>query len=223
MRKDRAEVFSNTKLKSEPEKISITKNEDLPETILAEVGTSDIDTVEAKYIVDQPRNPLHPEVIARIKAAKILGVRVLKDVPRIGAFKINDQNGDFYLANGEGDAWIDKIHEVTRAIEDRGLGAAQVKALGQKMASDPTEEWFRALDNAKDTHQKHAVQRAFSEWADGDAIAAHIAYGLDIFCSEDIGNSNATNSILAPTNRAWLTATYGVQFMTFDDLMAAIP
>jgi hypothetical protein len=40
-----------------------------------------------------------------------------------------------------------------------------------------------------------------------DAVAAHIAYGLDVFCSTDVGNSNATNSVLDPVNRAWLTAT----------------
>lgn len=226
MRKDRARVFAGTTLKQEPEQISVTKNADLPEAIRKKVGGADIETVKVNYVVDQPRTPLHPEVIARINAAKTLGVGVLKAVPRVGAFDIKDPDGEFYLANGEGDAmrtWINKIHEVARAVEHRGLGIAQVKALGGTMASGPDELWFSALENAKDVHQERAVERAFSEWADGDSIAAHIAYGLDIFCSADVGNSNATNSILDPTNRAWLTATYGVRFMTFDDLLATLP
>ena len=222
MRKDRAKVFAQTKLKQKSENVLLTKNADIPAARRAKVGGADIETIEVKYEVEQPRKPLHPEVIARINAAKALGVRVLKDVPRLGAYHINDPNREFYLDNGDGDAlrtWIDKIHEVARAIEGRGLGIAQVKSLGI-MIANPTEMWFKALENTKDIHQERAVERAFSEWADGDAIAAHIAYGLDIFCSADVGNSNATNSILDPTNRAWLTATYGVKFMTFDELLA---
>ena len=60
--------------------------------------------------------------------------------------------------------------------------------------------------------------RAFSEWADGDSIAAHIAYGLDIFCSDDVGNSNSISSVLDNANRAWLSETYGVRFMTLEEL-----
>jgi hypothetical protein len=67
------------------------------------------------------------------------------------------------------------------------------------------------------------MERAFNEWADSDSVAVHVAYVLDIFCSDDVGKSNVTNSVLDPTNRAWLTATYGVRFMTFDDLAASLP
>jgi hypothetical protein len=35
-----------------------------------------------------------------------------------------------------------------------------------------------------------------SEWADGDAVAAHIAYGNDIFCTQDQGKSAGGPSIL---------------------------
>lgn len=83
--------------------------------------------------------------------------------------------------------------------------------------------WFRALDKAADIHEKRAVERAFGEWADGESVAAHVAYGLDVFCSADVGNSNATNSVLDPANRAWLTATYGVRFMTFEELATSLP
>lgn len=228
MRKDRADVFASTLAKAQPETCSVTKNADLPAAIRTKVADADVETIEIKLLIEQPaRKPLHPEVVARVKAAHALGVRVLKDVPRIGAYHIKDPDKKFYLDNGEGDdlrAWIDKIHQVARAIDDRGLGFAQLKTLGQTLAhQDPAKAWFSALDNAKDIHEQRAVERAFSEWADGDAIAAHIAYGLDVFCSADVGNSNATNSVLDPVNRGWLTATYGLKFMTFDDLLASLP
>jgi hypothetical protein len=175
--------------------------------------------------VEQPgRKPLHPEVVARMKAAKALGIRILQDVPRTGAFRFTDPTGEYYLSRGTGNDWIAKAHEVSQAIEARGLGYAQVKALGEKIvASDPATAWFRALQKAADIHEKRAVERAFGEWADGDAVAAHIAYGLDVFYSADVGNSNATNSVLDPVNRAWLTATYDMRFMTFEELAASLP
>ncbi len=227
MRKDRAEVFASTQTKMQPETHSLTKNADLSHAIRAVVGDADVETIGMNLTVEQPaRKPLHNEVLARIEAAQAVGVHFLKGVPRVGAYQIHDPEKKLYLDNGEGDAlgvWIEKAHEVARAIESRGLGFAQVKAIGQaKAAGDPAKAWFKALDKAKDVHEERAVERAFSEWADGDAIAAHVAYGLDIFCSADVGNSSATNSVLAPANRAWLTATYGVKFMTFDDLLASL-
>jgi len=228
MRKDRAEVFGSTGIARQSESIATAKNADLPAAIRAEVGDADIEKVEVTYVVDQPkRKPLHPEVVARVQAARALDVRVLKTAPRVGAYTIDDPNNEFYLSNGEGDAlrdWIDRITSVADAIEGRGVGYAQVKALGQSLAAhDPAAAWFDALTEAKDIHQERAVERAFGEWADAEAISAHIAYGLDVFCSADVGNSNATNSVLDPINRAWLTATYGVKFISFDELLTGLP
>ena len=228
MRRDRAEVFTGTRMVMQTETSQITRNADLPDRIQEKVGNEDLETITWKFQVEQPgRKLLQPEVINRMKAAKDLGLKVLEEVPRIGAFHITDQTGEYYLKRGEGaeiKAWIDKAHEVAQAIEARGIGIAQVNALGENMsASDPASTWFRCLDQATDIHQERAVERAFSEWADGDSLAAHVAYGLDVFCSDDVGKSNATNSVLGPTHRAWLTATYGVQFMTFEDLAANLP
>ena len=228
MRRDRAEVFTGTRTVMQPETSHITKNVDLPDAVRKLVGSGDVETIAIELRVEQPgRKPLHPEVIARLEAAKVLGVKALKDVPRMGAFHITDTTGEYYLNLTEGaelKAWIDKALEVAQAIETRRVGFAQVKALGEGFAaSDPAAVWFRSLDQATDVHQKRAVERAFSEWADGDSVAAHVAYGLDVFCSDDVGNSNATNSVLDPVHRAWLTAIYGVRFMTFEDLAASLP
>ena len=227
MRRYRAEVFTGTRTVMQPETNQFTRNADLPDTIREQVGNEDLETIALELQVEQPGcKPLHLEVINRTKAAKALGLKALKGVPRIGAPHITDSTGECYLKRGEGavlQAWIDKAHEVDRAIEARGIGFAQVKALGENMtASDPASPWFRSLDQATNIHQERAVERAFSEWADGDSLAAHLAYGLDVFCSDDVGRSNATNSVLDPNHRAWLTTTYGVQFMTFEELAVSL-
>ena len=227
MRKDRATVFAGTRTVTEPETTEFTKNADLPDPVREIVGAADLETVRLELRVEQPdRKPLHPEFVARVQAAKAVGVKALKAVPRVGAHHIKDPNGDYYLHPGEGDAlktWSKKACAVARAIEARGVGMAQIKELGLRLDELDIESlWFRSLDRAGDIHEKREVQRAFAEWADGDSIAAHVAYGIDVFCSDDVGKSNAAGSILDHVNRAWLSKTYGVRFATLEELAASL-
>ena len=222
-RTDRADVFSGTRTVMQPEESKFTKNADLPDALRKEVGTEDLLEVHHEIRVEQPdRKPLHREVVARVRAAKAIGVKVLKAVPRVGAYRIDDPNGDYYLDPGRGcalEAWHDKVCKVARAIEDRSVGMAQIKELGKGLGeSGPESLWFESLDRATDIHERRRVERAFAEWADGDSIAAHVAYGIDIFCSDDFGKSNPDGSVLDQDNRAWLSQTYGVQFATIEEL-----
>lgn len=228
MNKDRAKVYESTTLTKVREAPKMIPNADLPDEIRSFVGHGDLETHTFNLTANQPaRQELHPEFKARFAAAHELGVRVLKAVPRLGAYRIDDPDGTFYLDNGTDEGlrlWIDKAHDVSTAIQARGLGMAQLINLGLGLAThDPQGAWFSALTKAKDIHEERKIERAFAEWADADSIASHIAYGIDIFCSNDLGNSNATNSILDAENRAWLTQTYGVRFMTFDELLAMLP
>lgn len=223
---DRATVFSGTKLRKVDEKTGVAKNADLPEEIRRRVGGRDIPKIDVGLQVEQPdRKPLHPEVLARVAAARALGLRILRAPPRVAMFDLTDPDGSYYepIDKANLPLWQSRVSQVLRAIEARGVGGAQVKALGIALGvTSPEKVWFAALDQAKDVHEKRAVERAFSEWADGDALATHIAYGIEVFCSADVGNSNSTHSVLDAPNRSWLTQTYGVQFMTFDDLLASL-
>lgn len=205
-RADRARVYSGTTLRG---------RESNPE----------INVIKFDLVVEQPdRKPLAEAAAERIRQASAIGMRALKAVPRVGAFQIEDPDDIFYLHNGDSHVlkrWIDKCHEVAGAIESRGVGKAQLETLGQSMAA-AGQTWYQGLENAKDVHQRNAVQRAFSEWADGDAIASHVAYGVDVFCSDDFGGSNGVKSVLDGDHRAWLTATFGVRFMTIEELVNAL-
>ena len=228
MRTDRADVFAGTRTVRQPETTGLTKNADLPDAVREKVGAADLETIRLDIHVEQPdRKPLHPETVARSRAAKAVGVKVLKAVPRVGAYHIQDPSGEYYLDPGEGDAlqaWIDRACAVALAIEARGVGMAQIKELGARLGqSDSQSLWFRSLDRAGDIHEQREVERAFGEWADGDCIAAHVAYSIDVFCSYDVGKGNAGGSVLDHTNRAWLSETYGVRFATLEELAASLP
>lgn len=94
-------------------------------------------------------------------------------------------------------------------IEARGVGRAAFEAAGgwQGAGGVPLDE--------------KRFRKACAEWADGELVAAHIAYRNDILCTDDQGRA-AGRSILDPTNRAWLTAEFGVQFATLDELLSQI-
>ena len=227
MKVDRPKVMGGSRLERQPIQTDIIKNEDLPDEIRKLVGEEDVTSISMNLKVVQPdRQPLHPEVVKRVVAAKAFGFRVLKAPPRTGAFDIADPAAEYFVSDAErGDltVWLDKIQNVAKAIEDRGVGYAQMKALGQRLAAGPTpgEIWFKALGSAANDADRNAVSRSFAEWADGDSIASHIAYGIDVFCTGDKSRSDA-GSVFNAVNRQWLTTTYGVQFMSIEELAASL-
>lgn len=223
MKADRAAVYQGTRLTARHEESKLVANADLPPSIREFVGNGDVERITSTLIVEQPdRKELPAGMKERAGAAHALGLRALKAVPRIGAFQMFDDSGSFYLdtgSDGQLKAWIDTAHRVSRAIEERGVGLAQLKSMGESLANYGIDgPWFSALTQAKDIHEERAIERAFAEWADGDSLASHIAYGIDVFCTLDKGNSNGAKSILDSTNRKWLEGEYGVRFMTLEEL-----
>jgi hypothetical protein len=211
-KRDRAQVFASTRLRSEIQ----------PETI----GRDGIATVPINLKVEQQRPPLPSEVVARVQAALALGFRVL-GTPRIGQTRIDDPHNTIYVSESSDDAIsarLDRYHKVAVAIEARGLGARQVQDLAMKFVQrdGATEHWFHSLVRAKDVHEENAVMRACAEWADGDSLAAHFGYGNDLFCTEDAGKSAGAPSILSAENRAWLERDHGVKFVTLTELVALL-
>ena len=57
-----------------------------------------------------------------------------------------------------------------------------------------------------------------AEWADGDTVAAHVAYGNNEFCSNDHGRRGGAASVLDRANREWLASSHGVRFLTISAL-----
>jgi len=162
-----------------------------------------------------------------VQAAISLGMRALGSPPRIGMQRIEDPGHTIYIDEPDEaqlGARLDKSVEVVQEMETRGVGVAQAQRLAEQFArrDNVNESWFRSLGRARDRNEDRAVQRAIAEWADGDSIASHIGYGLDLFCTEDIGNSAGASSILDNRNRAWLTSTYGIVFVTLTELATRV-
>ena len=171
---------------------------------------------------EQDRKPLHPEHFNRIQAAREIGMRALKAPPRVGGFRVPDP--DFYEPDSSEAALSERINkagDVSTAIEARGVGYALVKSVAVKIAKRDgvaNEMPTQSLGRAQGVHEEGRVKRAVPEWADADSMAAHVGYGIELFCTEDEGKSAGAPSVLDATNRAWLETTYGVKFVNLSQL-----
>ena len=69
-----------------------------------------------------------------------------------------------------------------------------------------------------DKKQMRRIEDSYGESADGDVVAAHIAYGNEYLCTDDRAKSASSPSIFNVDNRAWLRSKYGVKIVTSQEL-----
>lgn len=201
-----------------------------PQTEIAETTTPD---GHARATVTfGPDHSQHPGLSAReterLENALKLGFRLLAQ-PRIGTPRPEpvrpDLHPDRFAADTDISERQDKFMKVGRVIEDRGVGFAKAKVIGARArtrAKRPAT-WFELLDDERffNDDERKEIASAVGEWVDGDNIAAHIAYGNDLFCTEDKAGNNRP-SIMNADNRNWLAADYGVRFVTALELHALL-
>ena len=99
--------------------------------------------------------------------------------------------------------------DASARIEARGVGKAAFDAAGGWDAQ------------ASASHNEKVFHKACAEWADGELVAAHIAYRNDILCTNDRAQA-AGVSIFDSNNRAWLKSEFGVKFATLEELLRSI-
>jgi hypothetical protein len=152
---------------------------------------------------------LHRVLEERLQLAFALGIRLMR-APRMTIpvpalmldLSVFADETDVPTGAARDNRWGD----VMSTIEERGVGSALMRSLQEK-----------AGGRVDDVEEK-AFARAVAEWADGDSVAAHVAYNNDIFCTEDRGKSSGNASIFDTSNRQWLELTYGVKFDSVRDL-----
>ena len=163
---------------------------------------------------------MHPMLLQHFSDALSLGMQVLR-APRIGGIVNPEIDPNCYVKESPEDATQrqERTFEAMRRIEARGAGIATVQRLMAVVA--PGQVWHTALSRVPES-QIQRFADAIAEWADGDAVAAHIGYGCDYFVTEDKAESAGSAATLAPGNRSWLSADFGVQFVTTRELAAQL-
>jgi len=152
---------------------------------------------------------LHRVLKERLELAIALEMRLMRaprmTIPVPAPFldlSVFADEGDVPTSAARDNRWGD----VMETIEQRGVGGAVLRSLQEK-----------AGGRAEDIEDKEFA-RAVAEWADGDSVAAHVAYTNDIFCTEDQGRSAGGKSIFDEENRRWLSLTYDIEFATVEEV-----
>jgi hypothetical protein len=147
--------------------------------------------------VQADRLPIHQKQAERFLEAFRLGIRLL-GAPRIGMPRAEDR---FYALEdlAKLSERLDRFFDIGRQIEARDLGSSRAKKLAERFlqGAAPKGPWFTGLGAAKDIHERRKAARAIAEWADADSIAAHYAYGNDLFCTADAAKGETKRGDLA--------------------------
>lgn len=168
---------------------------------------------------------IDPRILARVETALAMGMRALIGPRRFGDSLVVRGFGEgFYQPYPSGAAFVaaaDTTNAFDAAILARGLGRARVIELAKSFSErgDAAGEWWpQGLERTRSVTERKKVREAVNEWADGEALAAHVGYGNDLFCTRDNGSALGARSILHSTHHAWLSETYGVTFVTVAEL-----
>lgn len=181
----------------------------------------------------QANHSLHPgltqEFEEELNEALAIGMKLLS-APYIGV-SVPDRlrnNPQIYAEEVFATAdYNERFGGVASAIAARGVGggalAALAKELTARLDGPRPQEWsdreflYRVYEYARTSNlkkEKAQIEKVFAESADGDLVAAHIAFGNDCLCTEDRGRSAIGPTIFDDNNRAWLKAAYGVEILT---------
>jgi|GEM_PF-1212369 hypothetical protein len=168
---------------------------------------------------------LDPRIRARIETAREMAMRALIGPRRFGdSLVVRGYGEGFYEPYPSGAAFVaavDATNALDAAIVARGLGRAQVIELAKFFSERDGaagEWWPQGLERTRNTAESKKVRLAVNEWADGEALAAHLGYGNDLFCTDDRGGDLGDRSVLHPSHRAWLSETHGVTFVNIAEL-----
>ncbi len=160
-----------------------------------------------------PEDSVHPGLpktqATKLHAALAAGIKLMRGQNWLGLPRAREVSSpDNYVFE---DAAVAAKREQTQLDVAEKINARGVGRRAFEMAGG----WKEATVDEK------ALIKACAEWADGELVAAHIAYGNDILCTNDRARG-AGSSIFDAANRSWLASDFGVNFMTVDALLSAV-
>jgi hypothetical protein len=163
----------------------------------------------------------NPYLYKHLNDALSIGFKILR-CPRLGVITNPDIVQSSFVQQSEDEIRekMDLFSQCAEEIERIGSGISHAVQIGNRY-SNGSEPWHRGIKNAPSTEANN-IAKALAEWADGDAIAAHVGYKNDYFCTRDVGKSAGVSSVLSPQNRVILTSKFGVKFISPQDLCSLI-
>lgn len=175
------------------------------------------------------RNELDMRFSERVRSAVALGMRGLRAPARFGSFHAKDEICPLFMPPGGMQELLrrmDAVNSIATEMAKRHVGHAVAVELGvqfsQRDRAPEPELWFQGIGRARNKTEADKVAMAINEWADGDSIASHYGFGIEIFCSDDFGKNAAGPSVLDREHRKWLANEFGIQFVTLAELATRV-
>jgi hypothetical protein len=185
----------------------------------------------------EAQHSLHPglskEFEEELNEALAMGMKMLS-APYIGVAIPDRLRKNPHIYEPEVFATADyneRFGSIADAITARGVGRGALAALARELTASldgpRPQEWsdreflYRVYEYARTSDRKKEkaqIEKVFAESADGDLVAAHVAFGNNYLCTEDRGRSAIGHSIFDDDNRTWVKTAYGVEILTAQQL-----
>lgn len=121
-----------------------------------------------------------------------------------------------------------RYFKALRYIQDElNSGYAWLKGLSEEIQNsggqyDIKKPWsLNLIENVEYIGESQVFKR-FGDWADADALAAHYAYGNDIFYTNDKASGAGSRSIFSSENRTRMGERFNIKFASPEDMQQLI-
>ncbi|ASZ52289.1 MULTISPECIES: hypothetical protein [Vibrio] len=162
---------------------------------------------------------MHPALAFKYSKAVELGFKVITmtNIGTARAKEIQDKTKVNFSSIDEFWAYADRLNECSKFIESLGCGSSSyhklVEHYGIKMSP-----YKRLAQMASKTEIKKFAA-SVAEWADGDSISAHYAFGNDYFCTNDQARNAGSQSVFHSDNLRLVAEKFGVQVISPEELV----
>ena len=158
----------------------------------------------------------NPYLAKYLSKAVSLNIKIMKNL-RTGGIVNPDIKKEYYenYPNNDIYAYTNLCGQIDREMDAAGCGMIQVQNIGEKYKGSG-RHWFEGLDNAGADEDK-AISSGIAEWADGDMVAMHIAYGHDYLITNDKAKNAGKTSVLSTGNVNWLKSKYDLEILDIDE------
>lgn len=168
-------------------------------------------TIDIKVQVG-PNNESHPGLapilLEKLLKAREMGFKLLP-MTNFGTVRSPEIPKDMRVAIEGWDAYwdyADQLSDCSEFIKSMGCGSYVYTNIKQAQQPVSAKQFAEAV----------------AEWVDGDALAAHYAFGADVFCTNDRARGAGSGSIFHPNNMARLKEKFGILVLSPDRLLSSM-
>ena len=155
---------------------------------------------------------INPYLSKALEETKQLGIKILR-TPRIGMFQNDDLPDEVFYKDADVHERMERIGKLSRHFDNAGFNRLVNFVSGLNIG----EPWQANMHKISEVHAEDFA-RHVAEWADGDTAAACYGYNLDLICTHDGQSNMSSDAIFSLPNRQILSAEFGVQIKSADEL-----